>query len=174
MKRLFLAAAVLLCSIQMFAQSALTPIQFNDKLTGITEDLYARGQGWGKQFNQASESKNYSSLRPYRMSMITFIDEAVAKVKVMADVNNSKPLRMAMISFLQFEKKMAVQAFQPFERFNASTPSEQITKALDNLKEISKGEGAELAKVAEAQAQYGKENGFRIETAEEAALRSKQ
>jgi hypothetical protein len=174
MKRLMFAAAVILCSIQMFAQSTLTPIQFNDKLTDITEDLYARGQGWGKEFNKALESKDFASLRNYRLSMTNFIDESIAKVKVMSDVNNSKPLRMAMIDFLQYEKKMAVQAFQPFERFDASTSTDLIKKALEKLNELSKGEGAELDKVAKAQEQYAKENGFRIQTAEEAAAQGKQ
>src|SRR5207302_1147420 len=135
-------------------QTALTPIELNDQLTSITDSLYRRGQEWGRQFNTANESKDYKILRPYREEMVRFINGNIARIGAMKDVSNSKPLRMAMINFLRFELKMATDAFQPLERFNASSSNAAITKAIEHLKKLSEGENAELAKVGKAQETY--------------------
>jgi hypothetical protein len=106
--------------------------------------------------------------------MQRYINNKIVEVGKMEDVNNSKPLRTAMISFLRFELRMTTEAFQPVERLNASSSNDDIRKALDNISEIAKGEDAELAKVAEAQSVYASENGFRIETEEEAKARDEK
>jgi hypothetical protein len=156
---------LLLLTTSAMAQE-LTPIEFNDKLVGITDELYQKGTSWGAQFNIAFKSKDFSSLRPYRESLENFIDTRIADVKAMKDVKNSKDLRMAMISFLTFEKKMATQAFKPMDQLSSSASDEEIQKAYDNLQLLATEEAAELDKVAKAQEAYGAANGFTIEPAE--------
>ncbi len=168
MKSTLLAIVFVLTATILHAQSALTPLEFNDKLTQVTDSLYARGQAWGLQFNQAYKSKDFKSLTSYRQGMVQFINANIARINAMKDVKNSKPLRMAMISFLRFELHMATDAFQPMEKFTPSSTNEEIKTAYDNLKALSGGEEPELAKVAAAQEAYAKENGFRIETEAEA------
>ena len=171
MKRALLIAAVLLSSFHIYAQTELTPIEFNDQLTSITDSLYARGKDWGNHFNEANQTKDFKSLRPYREDMVRFINSSISRITSMKDVNNSKPLRMAMIGFLRFELTMATNAFQPLERFNASSSKANVTKAIKHISDLAKGENAQLAKVAAAQEQYAKENNFRIESAEEVNAR---
>ncbi len=154
-----------IASIPAIAQE-LTPIEFNDKLVGITDELYQKGTSWGTKFNEVYTSKDFASLRPYRESLETFIDGKIADVKSMKDVKNSKDLRMAMISFLNFERKMATDAFKPMDQLSSSASDEEIQKAYDNLQLLAKDEAAELDKVAAAQEAYGAANGFTIEPAE--------
>jgi len=168
-----------ICLVVLFACAAnnlnaqsgvavMTPIQFNDQLTGITDGLFSRGQEWGRRFNEAYKSKDFSSLRPYRESLEQFVTVNIAKVLAMKDVNNSKDLRMAIVGFLQFEKKMVNQAFTPLEKLSPSATAAEINLKLKELKEFSALENAELQKVNIAQETYAKSNGFRVETAEEA------
>jgi hypothetical protein len=159
-KVLLLFVIISTTSTAAFAQ---TPIQFNDKLVSITDSLYARGQQWGLRFNDAYKSKNYSSLRPYRQSLERFVDEKIISVKAMKDVKNSRPLRMAMLDFLIFEKGMITKAFLPLESLGSEGSEDQVKAALAKLTEYSNQESIQLEKVNAAQEAYAKENGFTIE-----------
>jgi hypothetical protein len=169
MRALLLALSIVCFSWSLEAQTRLTPIQFNDRLTAITDSLFAGGQAWGRQFNIAHKSKAYSSLRPHREYMAKYITSSIARVNVMPDVNNSRPLRMAMIEFLRYEMRMVTEAFVPLEKLTASSTKEELETAFNNLQTLAAKEDEQLAKVAAAQETYAKENGFRIETEEEAA-----
>lgn len=168
MKRAFLVFVVMLITGIIRGQ-VLTPIQLNDKLTDITDSLYARGGEWGEQFKIAKEeTRNFAALRPYRERLQVFIRRKIAEVAKMQDVNNSKPLRMAMIDFLQFEMKMTTNAFLPVEKLKSSATDAEIEKVRQRIVRMSEGEAPQLNKVAAAQSAYAAENGFRIETEEEA------
>ena len=144
---------------------AQTPLELNDKLSSITDSLYARGQQWGTQFNDAYKAKDFKLLIPYRQALSAYVDKSIARVKVMKDVKNSKPLRMAMIGFLEFEKQMITDGFIPVEKLSPSASDEDMKAALAKLTALSSKENGELQKVAAAQEAYARENGFQIEPA---------
>ena len=160
MKRISCLLVVLLFAVA--TTKAQTPLRLNDDLTGITDSLYAYGQKWGTQFSKAYTDGNYSGLKTIAADMAAFISKKISFVQNMKDVNNSKPLRVAMLDFLAFEKQMTVDGFSPFESFNSSTTKEKIQAALDALTEKSKAEETILKKLAAAQEVYAKENGFKI------------
>ena len=169
---LILAIIILFSSSMLRAQTARTPIEFNDLLTAITDTLFARGQQWGRQFNVVTEARakgtskstGYASLAPYRQAMELYLDGCISRLKSMPDVNDSKDLRMAMIAFLEYEKNMATLAFKPFESLKASATDEQLKAVYSKLSTYSAAEKEELLKVAEAQEAYARSNGFRIES----------
>ena len=168
MKRsLFAALMLLACVLGRPAHVAAqtTPIDFNDHIASITDSLYAMGKQWGDKFGEAYKTKNFGSLSPSRKALEKFIDARIAEVKNMKDVKNSKNLRMAMISFLTFEKSMAMTSFRDIELLKSTATDDEVQAKLAVLTTQSKTEAEELAKVSAAQQVYAKENGFSIETA---------
>jgi hypothetical protein len=141
---------------------AQTPIEVNNKLAAIIGELNSKGKKWGIVFNEAYKSHAWSKLTPVREDMQQYVKTTFSTVQNMKDVKNSKPLRMAIISFLQYEQKMVTNGFMPFEAFNSETEPYEIKKAFDNLKAINEMESAMLERVADAAAVYAKENGFEV------------
>lgn len=179
MKKLYapiLFAVLFTMGLQVQAQKAasskkLTPIEFSDRMSDITDSLYARGVAWGRHFNEAYKSKNFSSLKPYRVAVETFIVSSLSNVRSMLDVNDSKPLRMAMIEFLEFEQKMVIDGFTPMEKIKADATDEEVVAAYKKLEGLASVEGDALKKVSTAQEAYAAANGFRIESEAEAEER---
>jgi hypothetical protein len=163
MKSIYSLVVVMLLAVT--AIKAQTPLQFNDDLASITDSLYAKGQKWGLKFNEAYTSGNYSVLKPLADGMLAYINLKITYVQNKEDVRNSKPLRMAMLDLLAFEKRMVSEGFRAFEAFDASTAKEKVKTALAGLTDKSKEEDAYLKKVAAAQEAYAAENGFKIEPA---------
>jgi hypothetical protein len=161
MKRYLLGILLLLAATaSTFAQTA---IEFNDKLTTVTDELYKYGGEWGTAFQAAFKTKNFTTLTPMRKKLEAFTASKLASITAMKDVENSKPLRMAFIGFLKYEQSLIGQAFVPFEKFNSSSSDNDIKAAIDKLTKLSQSEQSELEKVVKAQEQYAKENGFTIE-----------
>ena len=160
MKRTYFLLLFILAAVT--AAKAQTAIQMNDKLASITDSLYSGGQRWGAQFNKSFASGNYTPLKPITDELLGYINVKTAEVQKMKDVKNSKPLRVVMLEFLVFEKKMISEGFRPFEVFDATTTKEKVQAALDNLTQKSNDENTYLKKVAAAQETYAKENGFKI------------
>ncbi|MDP4262562.1 MAG: hypothetical protein Q8941_08530 [Bacteroidota bacterium] len=161
MKRSYLLLIVTLLTVS--AIKAQTPVQLNDDLAGITDSLFSKGQKWGLTFTDAYKDGNYSPLKPLTAGMLIFINSKIAYVQNMKDIKNSKPLRMAMLDLLAFEKQMISEDFRAFELFDSTTTKEKLQAALDQLTEKSKEEDAYVRKVAAAQQVYAAENGFTIE-----------
>jgi len=68
-----------------------------------------------------------------------------------------------MIEFLSFEIKMIKESFSPFEKFNETTPTDEVNKAINKLQTLSGDEDTFLKKVLAAQEAYASKNGFTIE-----------
>ena len=139
-----------------------TPLQFNDKIAYITDSLFKKGQQWGTKFNEAYQAKNFASLKPTREAMERYITAKITEVQNMKDVKNSKNLRMAMVSFLKFEKDMITRSFIPVESLKSTATENEVKAALDKMTEFSTQEAGELKKVSDAQEAYAKANGFTI------------
>ena len=157
--KLLIVALLLLGGTATAQQAAL---QMNDRLSEVTDSLYARGQAWGRAFNTAYASKDFATLTPYSKEMLRFIDSKINWVKNLKDVSNSQALRMSLIELLRFEKKMVTTGFVPFESFTQNTSEATILAARKNLMESAKEEDVYLGKVAAEQEKYGAANGFKI------------
>jgi len=155
---------ILLISFSFFAaaQKPATALEMNDHFTSITDSLYKRGIAWGKKFNEAYQTKNFSTLTEVRKQLELFIEKKRKEVLLLPDIGGSEDLRLAMLDFLAFEAKMAKEAFIPLEKFNSSSSDAEIKKAIEALQEQSKGENLQIQKLTAAQQAYAKKNGFTI------------
>lgn len=163
MKKLFTVAVLVLsfCALQVMGQ---TPTEFNNKMIAATQGLATRGTKWGGKMAELSQgSKKFIELKPLRIDLEKYIDEEIAKLKVMKDVKGSQKFREAIISYLQFEKKLIDEAFMPFEKLGPKATEEQIKKATDNLVALAEKEDDYLKKVNEAQKEYANKNNFKVE-----------
>lgn len=160
------------CQAQKSSKT-LTAIEFSDYMSDITDSLYARGAAWGGQFNEARSSKDFSSLKPYRMAVDEFITRSLKSLRSMPDVKNSAALRKSMISFLEFEHKMVVEGFTPIEKLQPASSDAEVANILSGLQKLAENESVELKKVAIEQEAYAKANGFTIESEEEAQERER-
>lgn len=145
------------------AQQPTTALELNDAMADITDSLYQAGSEWGKAFGDAYKTGRYDLIKPYRVRLENFINQKLEYVVTMKDINNSKSLRLAVIEFLSYEKRLLQEAFLPFERLKSSVTKEEVQKLIDNLTTLAAKEKDMLAKVSEAQELYGAENGFAIE-----------
>lgn len=168
-RSLFVLVCSSLISLSSFAQPSADntkAIEFNDRIVDLTDSLYSMGQEWGRAFNDAGQSGKYEALAPARQRMESFIDRQIIRVPALQEVSGSADLQKAMVSFLQFEKDL-VRVFKPFENFSASTPSEDMGTALQDLKDYAAREEGALAALQAAQDAYAAKNGFTIAEAEE-------
>lgn len=161
-RRLFLTLAIIVTSFISKAQQPTTPIAFNDTLAAINATLFEYGSQWGRAFNEAYKSGQYARLTPHRERLGKFINEKLEYVLTLKDVNNSKPLRLALIEFLSYEKQLLQDAFLPFESLKPNVTEEEVKKLISNLSTLAAKEKDMLAMVADAQEKYGAENGFNI------------
>jgi hypothetical protein len=161
--RLVIVFACALASFGANAQKPTTALELNDYLASFTDSLYQGGREWGKTLNAVVTSKKFDSLAGPRKKMDDFITRKQAEIKDMKDINGSEDLRKAMLEFLDFEAKMIKDAFLPLEKFTATSPKEDIKKAIDDLIAMAATEKDHLSKVNVAQEAYAKKNGFTIE-----------
>lgn len=154
-------------STKLYAQKPATPLELNNYMADITDSLYARGTEWGGILNECFQSKNYTPLNTSTQKMLNFVSRKKVDVKMLKDINNSKPLRDAMLEFLDFETKMINDYFKPFGKFNDKTPQSDFDAALKNLTSASQEETSFLDKVRTEQNKYAQDNGFTIDQGEQ-------
>lgn len=165
MKKLLLI--LLFFSATAAAQTPKSPIAYNNKLADYLDTMFVGGQEWGKVFEAVYPTGNYIALKVETDKLDVYIDRSIRTIEAMQDLKNSKPLRTAVIEFLNYEKTLISKAFRPFEKFKSDTPEATIQAAIDNLMDLSIDENEYLKKVKEAQKKYAAENGFTIEGDEE-------
>lgn len=167
--RLFtLLALIFLSTGTLQAQKARIndPIVLNDYYVSITDSLYQLGQQWGTVFNQAYKSKDFNPLIKQNKMMLSFVERKQKEVMNQRDFAGSENLRLALLDFLSYEKRLINEAFLPFEKLKNSATEEQIQAALDKLVDVAKLEKEELLKVETAQREFARRNNFTIEGAE--------
>lgn len=161
-KIVFAIALVAITSLKAYATTK-NPIQFNDALVSIVDQLYKNGMEWGKKFNHIdSTSRNFSELASLNNKLKLYIDEKIVELKTMEDVKGSEEFKKAMIEFLMFERNLITTTFVPFEKLNKSSTDKEIQKALDNLTTEAAKEKDALKKVQDAQTAYATKNNFSI------------
>ncbi|MFL5811718.1 MAG: hypothetical protein ACJ749_19495 [Flavisolibacter sp.] len=154
-----LLSLCLVASHFCFSQEAL---EFNDKLASINDSLFAKGQAWGRKFNEVSQTKEYSKLSASRIDLANFINTKIAELKKTADVSGSKEFREGMISFLVYEQGLLEKAFKPLEKLSTSSTDAEVKAGLDNLKKLAQDETAYLEAFRKVQVAYAEKNGFKI------------
>jgi hypothetical protein len=166
-----LAAAALLClSFTSFSQpkTKMTPLEYNDYLSSITDSLYSKGTKWGTKFAETKKGdQNFSKLKSLRKDISTFLILKKEEVKKFAAVGKGgEDLKRAMLNFMDYELDMVEIGFMPVENLTSSSTDKEIDAAMDNLISQSGKEGDVLKMVRAAQMAFAKENGFTLEEAE--------
>jgi hypothetical protein len=146
------------------AQQPTNPVEMNNYLTGIVSELYSGGVKWGNKYLEVSTSKDYSEIASTRTELEKLIDAKQAELRTITDVNDSKEFRMAIMSFLKFEKRIVHEGFAPFENLGKNPKQEDVAKAEKTLTELSAAESTEIDKIKTTQAAYAKNNNFTIES----------
>jgi len=149
------------------ATKTLTPIEFSDHMSDLTDSLYKKGSDWWSHYVAAKSARNFASLKSYRIAVETFLVKSTKELKSMPDVSNSTALRMAMIHFMEFERTMVTKGFMPIEKIPSTGSDEEMDKAFADLQQMAKVESVELEKVSKEQNAYAKANGFKIESKDE-------
>lgn len=142
----------------------MAPVDFNDELVKVTENLYELGRAWGTQFSAInSGDKDFSQLAPARRKLTDYISAELKAVKEMKNIGvGADKLKKAMLDFLVFEEEMIFQGFIPMEKLRKDTPKDEITKATQKLTELAGRENEVLENVNKAQEEYAAANGFTI------------
>jgi hypothetical protein len=163
MKKILLLLLFASNAIVLKAQTPTTPIEMNNYLMDIVNDLYARGKAWGAHYNEVRESKDFASLKTDRDSLEKIINQSIEDVEGLKDIKGSRMLRLAMLDFLQFEKTMVENDFASIEKLNKDSSDEEIDAALQKLLDMADHENEWLDKVRDEQKKYAEANGFTIE-----------
>jgi hypothetical protein len=154
-------------ALLVLAQGCQSPTKkkafdFNQKLTGISDSLGAKGSEMGKELDQAVKARDFARLTMLNKDIVRFIDDKIVEIKNTEDIGGSGRLKSAMIDFLNYEKEFIQEGFGPFEKMDANTTQEEVQSAGQFLLQKSQDEKTHLNKVQEAQRDYAKQNGFRI------------
>lgn len=164
--RLFtLLALLLLGTGTLSAQKSkiTTPLELNNYYADVTDSLYKMGAAWGDLFNKSYNAKDFSPLIQQHKIMIAFVERKQREVMAQKDFAGSENLRLALLDFLSYEKRLMTEGFVPFEKLKADATEEQIKACITRLEDLAKSESAELSKVQEAQMEFADKNGFTIE-----------
>jgi hypothetical protein len=160
---LFLTLSLVFCSIYYGKAQFATSIEYNNYIISTTDSLYKYGQNWGAVLQNCYNTKDYSQLYKAREAMDRLI---VRKRKEMIELKDmgmdSKPFRMAMVDFLDFEKDMVTKAFIPFEKLTSKNSEQDFQATMGNLNSVALVEGDFLKKLHAAQDEYAAKNGFYI------------
>lgn len=160
MKKLLFTGVMILIGLCGRAQT--TALEMNDKMVDITDKVFAFGDEWGKAFQRGMDKMDWSNLKPVRVKMQQYVNNAIQEVEHMQDVKGSKALRDAVVAFLNYENKVIKEGFMPFENFDGNEDDETVKKAIDKMVALGNGEMDELEKVMEVQEAYATANGFKV------------
>ncbi len=137
-------------------------VEFNNKLSVISDSLYSRGKAAGKVINAAITNKDFAPVAVAGKNLETFVKEKIETVKGMENVAGSENLKAAMLDFLEYEIKISREAFEPFGKLTPEATEEEVQAAITNLMDKSKDETAFMVKLKTAQEEYAKKNKFEI------------
>jgi hypothetical protein len=166
MKKTLLTGLLVLGALGAYAQN--TPLEVNDKMVDITDQVFEYGENWGKAFQVGMDKMDWSNLKPIRVKMQQYVTNAIQEVEAMPDVKGSKALRDVVVEFLNYENKVINEGFKPFENFDGNEDDESLKKAIDNMVALGNVETDMLEKVMDVQEAYAKANGFKVGTEEPA------
>ena len=161
--RTSLALGLAFTTIISSAQKFESAIDLNDFYVSITDSLYAAGSQWGTEMSKAMETKNFSSIIPVRKKMESFIDKKLLELGKIKDQFGCDNLRLSIMDFLAFEKRLIQEAFIPAEKLTKTATEAEIGKVVNNLTTSGKKEQTALARINEAQKDCGAKNGFAID-----------
>ena len=108
-------------------------LEFYNKLISINDSLDKMTTEWHAIRDQASVSKNYSALNPYRISLGSFIARnrsIVANIPATADMEKIKNDEDALLST---QSALVSDVYPNFEQFNEYTPQEVMAKNITLL-----------------------------------------
>lgn len=150
-------------SVHAQKTKTFTPLELNNYYADITDSLYQLGEQWGNEFNKAYEASDYSALVKKHKQMLAFVERKQKEVMAQKDIAGSENLRLSVLDFLSYEKRLMTEGFQPFEQLKPGASEEQVKACISKLQELAESEAEELNKVQSAQKAFADKNGFTIE-----------
>ena len=143
--------------------SAQTPLDFNKNLSARADSFFKLGAIWGSKLEDiSSKSKHFEELKPLRLKAVDYIDVQVAELGAMADVKDSKEMRLALIEFLKYEKTLINTLFIKIEKLPSYATEKEMQEAFGSLEEASAKEEPYLMRLTQAQDAYAQNNGFKV------------
>lgn len=162
MKKFILPVLASLVFLAGCKDSKKQAIEFNNKLSAISDSLYSRGKVVGGEINKAIMSKDFSSVATAGKGLESFVVEKISAVKAMDNVAGSEDLKAAMLDFLEYEIKISRDAFMPFGNLTATSSDDEVQAVIKNLMDKSKDEATYMQKLKTAQQDYAKKNKFEV------------
>ncbi len=159
MRRLIVLFAVWVLCCLPFKGICQTAADLNASIQEATDEIYTKASLWGTTFlKEYNGSQNYGNLSGARSELELYIERKLKEFKKKQDVDGSEKLRAALIAFLEFEKKLVTEGFQPFERLSSSSGDDQVSTCRSHLKELSVGEGAVTSTLNVERKAYAEKN----------------
>lgn len=124
-----------------------TPQELDDYMLRISDTLLVAGHRWAALLKE----RNFSEMAALRKNLFKYIDSEVINVSNMQDVCNSEKYRKAVITNLQVEKDLLLEAWGPFDTLDKSATdaviNDLINKASAVLQRENKvGEALDIAR----------------------------
>lgn len=160
MKRILLTGLMILSGL--CARAQMTAVEMNDRMVDITDKIFEYGESWGKAFQSGMDKLDWSNLKPVRVKMQQYVNNAIQEVEAMPEVKGSKALQNVVVEFLHYENRVLNEGFKPFENFDGNEDEASLKKAIDRMVELGNGETDLLEKVMDVQEAYAKANGFKV------------
>jgi len=161
--KLILTAGLFLCAFLRSNAQYASSVEYNNFIISTTDSLYKYGQNWGLELQNSYKTKDYSQLWKARERMDKLIIRKRAEMVELQELGvDSKPFRLAMIDFLDFEKEMVLKAFVPFEKLTSKNSEQDFQATMGNLNSVALVESDYLKKLHAAQDEYAAKNGFYI------------
>lgn len=135
---------------------------FNQKLAGISQGLASKGTAFGTELKAAVNSKDFSKTASTCKDLKDYVDAKIEEVRATENVGGSETLKATMLEFLQYEKQLITEGFEPFGRMNKDTPEEEVQAAVKAMMDKSTDENQYLSKVQKEQKLFADKNGLKL------------
>ena len=135
---------------------------FNQKLAGISQGLNKRGLEFGNELKTAVTSHDFSKTAASCKDLKDYVDAKIQEVTATENVGGSETLKSTMLDFLQYEKRLITEGFEPFARMDKNTPDEDVQAAVRTMMDKSGEENSYLTKVQQEQKAYAAKNGLKL------------
>jgi len=156
----FLGLAVLMTSCMSGEKKKV--YDFNQKLAGISQGLNKRGLDFGTELKAAVTSHDFSKTAASCKELKDYVEAQIKEVTGTENVGGSESLKSTMLEFLQFEKQLVTEGFEPFSSMGKDTPEEEVQTAVRTMMEKTGDENKYLAKVQEEQKAFAAKNGLKL------------
>jgi hypothetical protein len=164
MKRILFPFALIIILVQSCqSPGQKNALDYNNKIANISKINKDKWKEVGIEISAAGESHEFSKLIKLANDLIDFLENKISEVNAMENPAGSEDLKNAMLEFLKFQKRTADETLTPYTQMNHETTSEEFQSATLALVEAAKNEEHYLVKLQDAQRDFAKKNGFKLQ-----------